>query len=309
MATTFHLFPHLPWEIRSRIWELTVEPREVEARNKIQSTILTNELAAKYNLDKLNDRFRIKLHNFYSSTPVPAPLQACREARSHLTRHGRQNSAHYTYRQVFRQTQPRAVPNDFPFEKMWEKGMEPELPPELWLEPEVRLKLGLDAEPRYIWVNFDVDMTSIGEDILYAYETYYLEIKRLKFARENHCELWHGRWYDGDIRWFANAEEIHVVCLEDPWAIESWEDAHEEHGFPCDIDKLLLIDPKDGRTVTAAENDAAVKAERWARYRANGAFINPDTLQPFVPFLPEGWFEGQEDWDAYYWDLYYENRS
>ncbi|KAK3342937.1 hypothetical protein B0H65DRAFT_429122 [Neurospora tetraspora] len=295
MVTTFHLFPHLPWEIRSRIWVLTVEPREVEVRSKTQHTRLTDELAAKYNLRNLKDRFGIKVHNFYSSTPVPAPLQACREARSHLTRHGRQNSAHYTYRQVFRQTAPRAVPK---------------LPPELWLEPKLRLKLGLDNEPRYIWVNFDVDMIDIGEGMFYAYEPYYLEIKRLKLARESHCELWHGRWYDGEIGWFANAEEIHVVCLEDSRrAIECWEDAHEEHGFPCDIDKLLLIDPKNGRRVTAAENDAAVKAERWARYRANGAFINPDTLQPFVPFLPEGWFEGQEDWDAYYWDEYYMNRS
>lgn len=157
-----------------------------------------------------------------------------------------------------------------------------------------------------------MDMVDIGGDPFYAYETYYLEIKRLKFAREIEANLLNrsSRWPDGEVGLFANAQEIHAVCLQiHGFGLEVWEDEQEKHGFPCDKDKLLLIDPKTRRTRTAAGNDVVVKEERWERCRANGAFINPDTLQPFVPFLPEGWFEGQEDWDAYYWDEYYYLRS
>ena len=60
---TFHPFPRLPYELRMQIWEMTVEPRVV------------------------NTEFRygreIRLPPLASSTPVPAVLQACQEARNH----------------------------------------------------------------------------------------------------------------------------------------------------------------------------------------------------------------------------------
>ncbi|KAF2731229.1 hypothetical protein EJ04DRAFT_499107 [Polyplosphaeria fusca] len=55
---TFHLFPHLPFELRAQIWEMTVEAREVDI--------------------KIEDSHRALI----SSTPVPAILQVCREARN-----------------------------------------------------------------------------------------------------------------------------------------------------------------------------------------------------------------------------------
>ncbi|KAK1783015.1 hypothetical protein QBC45DRAFT_388920 [Copromyces sp. CBS 386.78] len=58
MATTFHLFPYLPWELRARVWELTVEPRTVEIG------------------------FTGKSVRMRSPTQVPAILHACREARN-----------------------------------------------------------------------------------------------------------------------------------------------------------------------------------------------------------------------------------
>jgi hypothetical protein len=57
---TFHPFPRLPFELRAQIWEATVEPRVVEVRI----------------------RHKDKIPRLISPTPVPGPLQTCREARN-----------------------------------------------------------------------------------------------------------------------------------------------------------------------------------------------------------------------------------
>lgn len=60
----FHPFLRLPYELRMRIWEMTVEPRIVNA----ELTHQTSTDRAPY---------------LTSSTSVPAVLQVCREARNH----------------------------------------------------------------------------------------------------------------------------------------------------------------------------------------------------------------------------------
>ncbi|KAH6625881.1 hypothetical protein C7974DRAFT_209240 [Boeremia exigua] len=62
--STFHPFPRLPYELRMQIWEMTVEPRTVHAE-------FTNPI------------YPDRTYYLTSSTPVPAVLQACREARNH----------------------------------------------------------------------------------------------------------------------------------------------------------------------------------------------------------------------------------
>ncbi|KAF2448463.1 hypothetical protein P171DRAFT_517990 [Karstenula rhodostoma CBS 690.94] len=59
---TFHQFPRLPFELRARIWALTVEPRTVEVSF----------------WPLIGDCWLV------SRTPVPAPLQACRDSRREL---------------------------------------------------------------------------------------------------------------------------------------------------------------------------------------------------------------------------------
>lgn len=63
---TFHPFPRLPFELRARIWNLTAEPRTVEV--------------SLWPLTGVGDC------SLVSRTPVPAPLQACRESRRELQR-------------------------------------------------------------------------------------------------------------------------------------------------------------------------------------------------------------------------------
>ncbi len=75
MPATFHPFPCLPFELRARIWQLTVEPRTVEVRVLRKPTI-TKDLVSK---DVTNT---VTVPCVTSSTPVPAALHTCREARS-----------------------------------------------------------------------------------------------------------------------------------------------------------------------------------------------------------------------------------
>ena len=61
---TFHLFPLFPFELRALIWRSTVQPRTVEVR-----------------VDDRGSGLECCLH-LVSPTPVPATIQACREARN-----------------------------------------------------------------------------------------------------------------------------------------------------------------------------------------------------------------------------------
>ncbi|KAK1974287.1 hypothetical protein LZ30DRAFT_560820, partial [Colletotrichum cereale] len=70
-TATFHLFLHLPDNLRARIWELTVKPRIVEVR-------------VLYNLPGQTLKWPPTRH-LRSPTPAPAQLQTCREARKRLT--------------------------------------------------------------------------------------------------------------------------------------------------------------------------------------------------------------------------------
>ncbi|KAK3485933.1 uncharacterized protein B0T23DRAFT_325908 [Neurospora hispaniola] len=75
MATTFHLFPFLPWELRARIWELTVEPRTVDVHAK------RYYLETKENIETAPSGQQAYAR-LVSTTPVPATLQTCRESRN-----------------------------------------------------------------------------------------------------------------------------------------------------------------------------------------------------------------------------------
>jgi hypothetical protein len=77
-TTTFHLFPLLPFELRARIWELTVEPRTVEVGVVYEDAITTTPDT----VSKPGGHQPTYVPHVVSSTPVPATLQTCREARN-----------------------------------------------------------------------------------------------------------------------------------------------------------------------------------------------------------------------------------
>lgn len=73
--STFHPFPRLPIELRIQIWRMTVEPRTVE----IRVGGFYKDLAPQVK-DEPADRQYVQY--LVNTTPVPAPLQTCREARN-----------------------------------------------------------------------------------------------------------------------------------------------------------------------------------------------------------------------------------
>jgi hypothetical protein len=68
--STFSMFPRLPTELRLRIWALTVEPRTVDV--------------------SISDSYLSWMYQHplpVTNTPVPAPLQTCRESRRELQKY------------------------------------------------------------------------------------------------------------------------------------------------------------------------------------------------------------------------------
>jgi hypothetical protein len=89
LSSTFYPFGRLPLELRQHIWELAIEPREVQIKSE----------------------FDFDPWYYYSPTPVPAVLQVCRESRHYL-------ESPSFYRQAFTEIfdirhQPRYIWTDF----------------------------------------------------------------------------------------------------------------------------------------------------------------------------------------------------
>ncbi len=208
---TFHPFPRLPFELRARIWELTVEPRAVEVHVLYTITYVTKTVSVRKS--RTVER-QVAVPRVASSTPVPAPLQTCREARNLGL-----------YQQAFSELSP--------------------------------------SEPRYVWLNLEIDMASIGTTYFDRFRPVAHLIKRLSFERKNGCESFY-HFEAKEIASFANAKEIHVLC---PEGIEAWHEASKEHYFPCGPENLFFIDLHDGRMMRSIELDEMcdqVLAESWA---------------------------------------------
>src|SRR5689334_2419090 len=114
---TLHSFPLFPFELRALIWQFTVQPRTVEVR-----------------VDRRGSGQNRHTH-LVSLTPVPATLQACREARN------------------------------------------------LGLYERAFSDIGADG--RYVWVNWDMDIISIGTSYFSYFHPCAPLIKRLQFERDN----------------------------------------------------------------------------------------------------------------------------
>ncbi|KFY52611.1 hypothetical protein V496_08316 [Pseudogymnoascus sp. VKM F-4515 (FW-2607)] len=209
-------FNDLPFEIRAMIWKATVEPRTVEVR------VLFDETAP--------DRTR-KVSHMFSPTPVPAPLQTCREARSLGL-----------YRKAFAEVEIAAA------------CCHPDNPREYKLDEAAAFTDG--AEWRYVWLNLEIDIVSIGPSELYWFEVA-LSIRRLKLERETCSEFY--EWEIDGLCGFVNVEEVYIVCTSgmEMWHgttdDQMWYGTMEDYSWPCKLENLILIDPFDGRMMSAPE--------------------------------------------------------
>lgn len=195
-------FNQLPFEIRAMIWKSTVEPRTVEVR------VLPREEG--------------KVKHLVSLTPVPAPLQTCREARNLGL-----------YKQAF---------------------------------AEVEASASDGKEERYVWLNLELDVVSIGPTHLSWFRAVAPSIRRLQFA----CDFTWGSEFDfdftfdsDDVHLYANVEQFYAVCT---CGMEGWRGNTEQLWFwPFAFERLTLIDPFCGRVVKAVDMDSAPEVQ-WRKF-------------------------------------------
>ncbi|KAI0513260.1 hypothetical protein F5B22DRAFT_611859 [Xylaria bambusicola] len=190
---TFTPFPRLPTELRAQIWAMTIHSRAVDVR------VLCNR--AQPARGKVWGRLTT---NMVSSTPTPAILQTCREAR---------------------------------YQGLYEQAFS-EVP---------------DADTigrRYIWLNFAVDVVSIGRCSLEPFKTVASLIQRLKMERAISVER--DAWQMLKLKEFVNVKEIYIVCLD---GMKTWHKVSEEYFYPCGRENLFFINPDDSSIMRSIEID------------------------------------------------------
>ncbi|KFY75932.1 hypothetical protein V499_04176 [Pseudogymnoascus sp. VKM F-103] len=184
-------FSSLPPEIRALIWKATVEPRTVEVRM----------------LPLEKGKGKAKVRHLVSPTPVPAPLQTCREARGLGL-----------YAQAFAEVEEVACADG-------------------------------GAEPRYVWLNPDIDIVSLGPTRIGWFKAVAGSIRRLQIERENTRVTFEELV---EVCQFENAEEICIICAD---GMEVWHRVAEDHFWPCELEKVIFIDALDGRVMNSVEMD------------------------------------------------------
>ncbi|KAK6821080.1 hypothetical protein PG987_015480 [Apiospora arundinis] len=160
---TFHPFPRLPAELRALVWQMTVEPRVVEINASHKRNTLNNQ---------------VEPYRLVSSTPVPAELQTCHEARN-LGLYQRHLS-------------------EFPVALLD--------PPS---QNDTRESVPPEQQRRYIWLNWDIDTIYTGLEPICEFSPIAHRIKRLRMER-----VWDTLDESHDLCSLVNVEEIHIVCVD-----------------------------------------------------------------------------------------------
>ena len=126
-------------------------------------------------------------------------------------------------------------------------------------------------ESRYVWLNLDIDMISIGECHLGNFRHVASSIKRLRLERANSDESFY--YFESQLLLdWPDMDEIHVVCKD---GIEAWHRALKEHPWPCHEDNLWFFDPYDGRMLRSTETEGLLdEALRQFRVRNGWDFEN-----------------------------------
>ncbi|KAG9253827.1 uncharacterized protein F5Z01DRAFT_130725 [Emericellopsis atlantica] len=143
---------------------------------------------------------------------------------------------------------------------------------------------------RYTWVNFNLDMLSIGTCQLLMLKSYSPLVQRLRFEREI------GEWFlhfgGHNLGKFPNIKEIQVVGRHN---LLAWKDSWEGLDWVCPRDKVSFVDPRNGMVMSGRQYD---EWRYWVEYQA------ADCDSPDGPWqrgnqeywVQEGWIIDTEHW-------------
>ncbi|KAK2780796.1 hypothetical protein FQN52_002057 [Onygenales sp. PD_12] len=105
-------------------------------------------------------------------------------------------------------------------------------------------------EPRYVWVNFDMDMVSIGNTLFNHLQPEKGLIRRMTFSGESDESFFH--FHSKDLADFTCMEEIHVICEN---GLADWQDSWEYVYWPCPRENLRFIDKETGQITVGEDLD------------------------------------------------------
>ncbi|KAK4178459.1 hypothetical protein QBC36DRAFT_324866 [Triangularia setosa] len=268
MATTFHPFPLLPYELRALIWQLAAsEPRTVEAR-----------VGHRKKYPKLPPHPRNKPYSGYcykkhsatvpylitGLTPVPALMHTCRESRTMGTKFYQRACTEivpslietYRKRQILEDTKKeRNKAKRLMRQEKEERERRAAAGLLLTVEEEeaglVELYGELEEyvpEDRYIYLNWDIDILSAGPpderwkrgergmDIEELEPVAHL-VQRLRYER-SYSEEMYARFEIPRLKMFTNLKELHIVCQDGFW---NWRWASSEL-WPCEDENVWVYD-------------------------------------------------------------------
>jgi hypothetical protein len=103
-----------------------------------------------------------------------------------------------------------------------------------------------DAEKRYIWINFDIDMLDINSLNFAIFVPVAHLFQRLRFSRDNKFDE---SWIDEESRemsLFVNVREIHVQVWYDG-DVRDWWNAGWEYVWPCGVKRVWIVDGDGGK--------------------------------------------------------------
>jgi hypothetical protein len=237
---TFHPFPRLPKELRLQIWEATVEPRVVHTECKYCSP-------ARY-----YGRAPRRLMGLSSSTPIPGPLQTCREARNARL-----------YQRVFSELPE--LPEPKKTKKTTGKAtstsfVEISEPPPKPYAPVY--------EQRYFWINLDIDTVDIGETYFSFFEPVAHLIKRLRFTRDVTEEYWY-HTESRELRIFTNLIEIQVAVESSDFMVR-WHGASIEYFWPCGEENVVVVELEKGTSMKLMDVEYKYDRMQEEAYRLQG---------------------------------------
>jgi hypothetical protein len=133
----------------------------------------------------------------------------------------------------------------------------------------------IDADGRYVWVNWEMDIINIGTSYFSYFHPSAPLIKRLQFERDNTDDFFYHREVN-DLDAFVNVKEIFIVC-HGADGLSGWYGAVEEHTFLRLLgeENVYVIDMHNGgRILSAAEVDA-IMDQHFAKCAAEDGYVDP----------------------------------
>ncbi|KAK8928121.1 hypothetical protein H634G_10546 [Metarhizium anisopliae BRIP 53293] len=104
-----------------------------------------------------------------------------------------------------------------------------------------------ETEPRYVWVNFDLDMLAVGRAFLDHVVHNKSRVRRFKFEYEYEDDEWD--FEDYEESWFPNLVECHVVVGDMSGCTRFW---NEDYWLSKQED-FVFIDKKTGKRMNVCE--------------------------------------------------------